>query len=141
MSNQLKLQIITQENELLSEDADSVTVPGVQGEMTILPGHVPLFTKIQAGELTFRVGKDATTLVVGDGFLDVGPSNTIIVLVDSATLERDISLQQAEEAKKLAEESMKDKGDRRSFIMAEAAMRKALIEMKIAQKRSSNRVQ
>jgi len=68
--------------------------------------------------------------------MDVGPNNTITVLADSATHERDITLAKAEEAKKKAEETMAQKLDRRAFVIAEASLRKALMELKIARKRS-----
>lgn len=134
----LKLSVITQEKELLSLEVDTVTVPGAQGELTILPNHIPLLTKLQTGELRYTVGTKQEELVVGDGFLDVGPNNTVIALVDSASLARDLSVMQAEEARKRAEEALADKTDKRAFILAEAAMRKAMIELKVARKRSNS---
>ncbi len=136
----LTLTIVTQEKELLKQEVTQITAPTSSGEVTILPHHIPLFTRLVTGELRFRtLGKENKdeTVVVSGGFMDVGPNNEITILADSATHERDITLAKAEEAKKKAEDAMTQKLDRRSFIMAEASLRKALTELKIARKRSS----
>lgn len=133
----LKLVIITQEKELLSTEVDQVTVPTTTGEVTILPNHAPLFTQLQTGELVYKVNGKTSSVVVSRGFMDVAPNNTITVLSDVATLAEDITIAKAEEAKKKAEEIMAQKVDRRTFVLAEASLRKALLELKIARKRSN----
>lgn len=136
MSTKLKLRVVSQEAELLNALVDSVTVPGSEGELTILPYHIPLFTKIKMGELVFRSGDQRSTIVVSDGFLNVAPDNDVVVLVDSAIHARDISLQKAEKAVKEAHEAMRISQDERELILAEASLRRALLEVKIARKSS-----
>ena len=138
MSTQLTLTIVTQEQELLTEKVDQITAPTTSGEVTILPNHVPLFTRLQTGVVTYKVAGKETQIVVSNGFMDVAPNNEVTVLTDSATHERDISVAQAEEAAKRAEEMMKEKTERRDFLMAEASLRKALWELKIARKRNGS---
>jgi F-type H+-transporting ATPase subunit epsilon len=133
----LKLVIVTQDRQLLSEEVDQITVPTTSGEVTILPSHAPLFTQLQTGELLYKIDGKVNSAVVSSGFMDVGPNNIVTVLSDTATLASDITLERAEEAKQKAEKAMEQKMDRRNFIMAEASLRKALIELKIARKRNN----
>ncbi|OGJ40796.1 MAG: ATP synthase F1 subunit epsilon [Candidatus Pacebacteria bacterium RIFOXYB1_FULL_44_10] len=132
----LMLTIITQEKELLKLEVDQVTAETASGQITILPNHIPLFTRMQAGELVYKINAQEQSVVVMDGFLDVSPNNAITVLTDSATLARDLSVAQAEEARQKAEEAMKVKVDRRQILMAEASLRKAMLELQVARKRS-----
>lgn len=131
----LHLKIITQEKQLLETDVDSVTVPTVEGELTILPMHIPLFTKITTGELVLRDNQKETSIVITDGFMDVGPKSEITVMVDSALRTTDIDLQKAEQARQQAEEIMKQKADTREFALAEASLRKAMMEIQTYHKR------
>lgn len=134
MSSKLKLRVVSQEAELLNALVDSVTVPGSEGELTILPYHIPLFTKIKMGELTFRSGEQQSSIVVSNGFLNVAADNEVVVLVDSAIHARDISVQKAEQAMKEAHETMRMSQDERELILAEASLRRALLEIRIARK-------
>lgn len=137
MSHHLRLTIITQEKELLNEEVEQVTVPTTTGEITVLPNHIPLFTQLSIGELVYKNGEDRITVVISGGFMDVAPNNTITILTDSAVEERNISIAKAEEAKKKAEEAMSQKMDRRQFLMAEASLRRAMLELKVAQRKTN----
>lgn len=132
----LTLTIITQEKELLKEEVDQVTAPTTSGEITVLPNHIPLFTQLKIGELVFKKGGQPTVVVVSGGFMDVAPNNTITVLTDSAVEERNITVAKAEEAKRKAEETMKQKLDKSKFMMAEASLRRAMLELKVAKRRT-----
>lgn len=134
MAHNITLTIITQEKELLKEEVSQVTVPTTTGEITVLPNHIPLFTQLQVGELTYKKDGKSITVVISGGFMDVAPNNTITVLTDSAIEERNISVAKAEEAKKKAEEDMSQKLDKRKFLMAEASLRRAMLELKVAKK-------
>jgi len=131
----LLLKIITQEKQLLEEQVDSVTLQTSSGEITVLPMHIPLFTKIVTGEVTYWMKGKEHFVVVADGFLDVNPENTITMMVDSAVRSQDIDILKAQEAKERAEEAMKEKLDQRDYAMAEGALRKALMEIQAYQKR------
>lgn len=131
----LHLKVITQEKQLLQQDVESVTVPTIEGELTILPMHIPLFTKIKTGEMVFRDDQKETSIVLTDGFMEVGPHNEITIMVDSALRTTDIDILKAEEARKIAEESMKEKLEERDFVLAEASLRKAMMEIQTYHKR------
>ena len=137
MAHNIQLTIITQEKELLKEEVSQVTVPTTTGEITVLPNHIPLFTQLQVGELTYKKDGKSITVVISGGFMDVAPNNTITVLTDSAIEERNISVAKAEEAKKKAEADMGQKLDKRKFLMAEASLRRAMLELKVAKKHAN----
>ncbi len=134
--NKLRLIVVSQERKILEEEIESLTAPGSEGELTILPHHLPLFTQLQAGVLTYRNDKDEDQIVISKGFLDVGPNGEITIMVDTATHAREISLNKAEKAVAAAEETMKTASrDQREFLLAEASLKQALLEMKVFQNR------
>jgi F-type H+-transporting ATPase subunit epsilon len=131
---QLKLTVVSQERLLLEMEVDLVTAPTSQGEVTILPHHIPLFTKLVTGKLTYQTGSYRHTVIVSQGFMTVDPNSEVTVIVDSASLEREISVQKAEEAIKAAQETLVKSRDQRELLMAEASLKKAMLEMRVAQK-------
>ena len=136
----INLKIVSQEKELLQQEVDSLTVMTTSGEITVLPKHAPLFSQVKSGELIYRNGKEEYSIVVSDGFIDVNPSSEVTVMVDSAVLARDISLQKAEEAVKAAKETMSKTQDQRELLMAEASLRQAMLEIKVAEKTRKARI-
>ncbi|MCD8484597.1 ATP synthase F1 subunit epsilon [Candidatus Woesebacteria bacterium] len=135
----LRLMILTQEQQLLDKNVVSLTVDTELGQITVLPGHIPLFAKLSTGELMYR-WMDGTTqkqdiFAVSGGFLDVNPEGTITVLADYAVRADEISIAQAEEAKRQAEEAMKNKESVKEFKIAEASLRQALNDLRVAQRR------
>src|SRR5258708_5910746 len=119
----LTITVISQEKQLDSTQADQLTAPTVEGEVTILPGHIPLFSKLQTGELSYKKGTEEVSFVISKGFLDVGPDNQVTVLVDTAVDAREISIDKAEAAIKAAHETMAQSQDQRELMMAEASLR------------------
>lgn len=137
---QLHLEIITPERIVYSDDVDMVVVPGVEGELGILPRHTPLFTQIKPGEIKIKKGGQETFLAVTGGFLDVAPQSKVSILADYAVRSEEIEISRAEEAKKRAEEVMKEKKSKQEFTYAEAELRKAILELKVARRRKAPRM-
>jgi F-type H+-transporting ATPase subunit epsilon len=133
-TKQLLLTIVSQEKQLLSVKVDSITAPASQGEVTILPDHISMFTRLDPGILIYRIGQDEHSFVVSNGFLDVNEGTSVTVIVDTATAARDISLVKAQQAIEAAKETMSHTTDRRELLMAEASLKQAMLEVKIAQK-------
>ena len=79
----LKLEIVTPESKVYSEDVDMVTLPGVEGEMGIFPMHIPLMTQIAAGEIVARKGGQDFFLAVGEGFVEI-TGERVAILTDMA---------------------------------------------------------
>lgn len=130
----LHLTIVTQETKLLEKDVQLVTVPTTSGEITVLPNHIPLMSQLQTGELSFEESGHQESIVVSGGFINLSPDNNMIVMVDSATHERDISEQKAQAAIDQAHQTMQNSTDRQELLMAEASLKRAMLELRVAQK-------
>lgn len=133
--NALTLQIITQEKKILEEAALSVTLPGSEGEMTILPGHMNLFTPIKPGTVTVKTptGHEDKLVAVHGGFVAVSPTE-VKILADTALRAEDIDEAKAEQAKIEAQQAMKNRDDKQKFYQAESSLRQALLELETAKK-------
>ena len=128
-----KLEIVTAERMVFSDDVDEVVAWGVQGQLGILPHHAPLMTMLQPGDLLIRKDKEDEYLAISGGFLEVRPDK-VIVLADACERADEIDIARAEEAKKRAEETLKETPSRMDAA-AEAALRRSLARLKVAEKR------
>lgn len=131
---QLQLTVVSQEKQLLTVLVDSLTVDTAAGQVTILPGHIPLFSRVNPGEIIYRIGREEEALVVSRGFLDVGNGNQVVVMVDTGVLAKDINIAKTQEAIAAAHETMEKTQDQRELLLAEASLRQAMLEIKVAQK-------
>ncbi|MGF1678781.1 MAG: ATP synthase F1 subunit epsilon [Candidatus Methylacidiphilales bacterium] len=104
----LQLEIITPERLAYSETVDSVVLPGAEGELGILSGHVPLMTTTQPGELRVLQGGQIHHLAVGEGFIEV-TGTKVTVLTDMALQESEIDEGHVEEALQRAQQALADK--------------------------------
>ena len=135
----IKLDVVTAERAVYSDNVDLVIAPGIEGQMGIMAQHTPLMTMMQPGELIARKGKEEFSLAVSGGFLEVRPDR-VIVLADSAERADEIDIARAEEAKKRAEQRLEDKlTPEVDNFRAEAALRRSLIRLKVATKRKQRR--
>lgn len=133
----LKLDIVTQERRVYSaDDVEVVVAPGVEGEMGILPRHAPLITALQEGVMRVRrQSGQEELLAIHGGFMEVLPDQ-ITVLADAAERAEEIDVARAEEARQRAEELMKQRReDKMDYVRAEAALRRSLIRLKVAEGR------
>ena len=130
----LRLDIVTAERVVYSEDVDMVIAPGVEGQLGILPHHAPLMTTLQAGELRVKRGGEEDSLAISGGFLEVRPDR-VIVLADAAERAEEIDIARAEAAKQRAEQRLADKHiPGLDEARAETAMRRALARLTVAEK-------
>lgn len=128
----ITLQIISQEKHLATLEVDQVTVPTTTGEITVLPNHIPLFTKMTDGVVVAKTGDKFDEFAVLGGFMDVAPDSKVTILADAAIKADDINAAKAQEAKRIAEETMKNKTSEIAFKEAEASLRKAVLELRVA---------
>jgi len=98
----LQLDVITPERRLLSEQADSVTVPGLGGELGILPGHTPLISALQTGVLSYTQGGTTRRLLVSGGFVEVN-NDRVSVLADLAEFPEEVDAARARAEREEAE--------------------------------------
>jgi F-type H+-transporting ATPase subunit epsilon len=130
MANTLKLEIVTPEEKVYSEDVEMVTLPGVEGEMGVYPNHVPLMTQLVAGEISVRKGGQAFHLAVGDGFVEI-TGERVSILTDMAIDSDKIDLAKAEEARKRAEARLAEKLDGEEAALVNASLAHALAQLKV----------
>ena len=110
MADTLKLEIVTPESKIYSEDVEMVTLPGSEGEAGIYPNHVPLLTKVQAGEIVVRRDGNEEIVAIGEGFAEVTGEH-VAILTDNAANSGDIDEAAAEQAKAKAEQRLQEGGD------------------------------
>jgi len=134
MPETIKLDIVTAERVVFSEDVDMVVAPGVGGELGILPHHTNLMTILQAGELRVRHSGGELYMAISGGFLEVRPDK-VIILADAAERDTEIDLTRAEEAKKRAQERLAHHIPGIDLARAEAALARSLTRLKVAQRR------
>ncbi|MFC1959009.1 F0F1 ATP synthase subunit epsilon [Chloroflexota bacterium] len=134
----IKLDIVTAERSVYSEEVDIVIAPGAEGQLGILPHHTPLMTILQAGEMIVRRGGEEFSLAISGGFLEVRPDR-IIVLADTAERDEEIDLARAEEAKRRAEERLGKHVSETDVGRTEAALRRSLARLRVAEKRRRRR--
>ena len=130
MSSTIKLEIVTPEAKTFSEDVDMVTLTGIDGEMGILPLHMPLMTQLVPGEILVKKGGDSFLLAVGDGFVQV-TGEKISILTDMAIRAENIDEAAAEEARKRAEERLSQKLTEEDAAMVQASLLNALAQLKV----------
>lgn len=130
MAATLKLEIVTPEAKVYSEDVDMVTLPGVEGEMGIFPMHVPLMTQLVSGEVSVRKGGQDFFLAVGDGFVEV-TGERVSILTDMAIRAESIDEVKAEEARKVAEARLAEQIDAEDVATTKAALDHALAQLKV----------
>ena len=134
----MKLDVVTAERLVFSEDVEVVVAPGVEGQLGILPHHTPLMTMLQPGELLVRKGGEELCLVITGGFLEVRPDR-VIILADAAERVEEIDIARAEEAKRRAEERLKQRTPDVDVSHAEAALHRALARLQVVERRRRKR--
>lgn len=134
-SKNLKLKIVTPERIVLEEEVEQVTLPTIEGEITVLPGHLPLITALTSGDIVAKNKGEDIPMAVSGGFIDVRPDE-VAVLADFAEHVAEISDEALQKAKARAEElrNMKDAQDVVDFERFEAELERSLTRVKIADK-------
>jgi F-type H+-transporting ATPase subunit epsilon len=132
MADKLILEVITPEKLALRETVDEVVVPGLGGELGILPDHAPLISQLQTGVLSFRRGNDRRQMHVSGGFVEVLPDK-VSVLADVAERAEEIDLARAQRARERAESLINSRGETADFQGAELKLKRALVRIQLAQ--------
>ena len=127
----LQLQIVSPDRSLVTEQVDEVEIPGADGYLGVLPGHTPLLTTLNVGELWYRQGQEKHYLSIAFGFAEVQPDR-VTILAEIAERADEIDPARAEAAKKRAEERMVKPSADMDFERARIAMLKALIRLQVA---------
>jgi F-type H+-transporting ATPase subunit epsilon len=131
----LRLELVTPEGRTLSQEADFVIAPGIDGELGVLPHHVPLLTPLATGEVVVRNDGHEDRLFVSGGFLEVLPDR-VVILADAAERAENIDEARAEEARKRAEELL---AQDETNAEAAAQLESALFRLRVADIRRRRR--
>ena len=127
----LQLQIVAADRSLVNEQVDEVQVPGADGYLGILPGHTPLLTTLQVGQLWYRQGAEKHYLAIAFGFAEVQPDH-VTILAQIAERADEIDVARAEAAKRRAEERLSRLVPDMDFERARIALLKALVRLQVA---------
>ena len=131
----LHLEIVTPERLAYEDDVDMVLVPGIDGELGILPHHTPLVSLLGVGELKIRKGGGEESFAIAGGFLQVRPDK-VVVMAETADLASEIDLERAQEARREAEK-MLETGfhEGADLAAARAQLQAALMRIRVAERR------
>jgi F-type H+-transporting ATPase subunit epsilon len=130
----MRLEIITAERQVYSEDVEVLVAPGIEGQLGILPHHAPLMTALQPGELLIRKDGEETYLAVTGGFLEV-IGNTVTILADACERSDEIDEQRAQEAMDLARERLERQDIDIQLEQVAVSMRRAQVRLNVARRR------
>jgi len=130
-----RLEIMTAERELYSEDVDVVVAPGADGQLGILPHHAPLLTLLEPGELMVRKDGEEDYIAVTGGFLEV-MADRVVVLADAVERAEEIDEARALEAMRRAQERLESQTSDIDLQRALASIRRAQARLKVARRRS-----
>jgi len=138
--SKINFQITTPEKTVYQAPVDSVTLTTEMGEITILPGHIPLVANLVPGEMQIKVAGVTTPYVVTGGFVEVRPKSEVVVLADAAEHVEEIDVKRAEEALKRAKDLMDNvKRDDVKFAEAAALLERSLTRIRVARKKRTQR--
>tara|TARA_Y100000389_G_scaffold152419_1_gene152413 strand:+ start:3824 stop:4249 length:426 start_codon:yes stop_codon:yes gene_type:complete len=138
MSDKIKLEIVSAEEELFSGDVEMVFAPAEMGEVGIAPKHTPLITKLKPGDVRAQINKDEMkTFYVSGGILEIQP-NEVTILSDTALREDDLDEERALEAERLANEAMKNSSTEVDAAKAKSELLQAAAQLRLIKKLRSN---
>jgi F-type H+-transporting ATPase subunit epsilon len=130
MANTIKLEIVTPQATVYSEDVDMVTLPGVEGQMGILPHHVRLMTQLVPGEMIVRKNGQARFLAVGEGLIEV-TGDRVAIVTDMAVATENIDEARAEEARQRAAARLREKISSAEVASVNAALARSLAQLRV----------
>ena len=134
MPNTLKLEIVTPEATVYSQEVEYVILTGVEGQMTVLPQHSRLMTQLVPGEMVVRRGGQDEFLAVGEGIVQV-TSESVAVLTDMAVAAANIDEVKAEEARRRAEARLKEKLSTEEVASVNASLARSLAQIQVKRRR------
>jgi len=130
MVNTLKLEIVTPDGIVVSVDAEMVTLPGAEGQIGILPQHIPLMSQVVPGEIIVRTGETNRYLAVGEGLVEI-TGNAVSILTDMAVAVENIDEAKAEEERQRAEYRLKEKLSAEEVASVQAALARSMAEVNV----------
>ena len=134
MADTLRLEIVTPDAVVYSEDVEMVTLTSVEGELGILPRHVGLMTQLVPGEMTVRTGGRDEFLAVGEGLVEV-TGKRVSILTDMAVAADKIDEAMVEEARQRAEARLREKISAEEIASVNASLARSLAQLRVKRRR------
>jgi F-type H+-transporting ATPase subunit epsilon len=135
MAEKIQLEVVTPERRVLAESVDMVTVPGLGGELGILPGHTPLISQLQTGVLTYVQEGKSYPLHVSGGFVEVRDDH-VSVLADLAELPEEIDAARAKLSRDKLEKQLNAwTGSEEDLETAKTELDRSLVRLQLASSR------
>ena len=134
MSETITLEIVTPETTVYSEDVDMVTLPGVEGEMGVLPHHVRLMTQLVPGEMIVRKDGRDKFLAVGEGLVEV-TGQRVSIVTNMAIAVENIDEAKAEEARQRAAARLREKISSEELASVNASLARSLAQLQVKRRR------
>jgi len=130
----MQVEVVTPERKVVSRECKMVSARALDGDIGILPKHIPLVTVLAPGVVRIKGENDVTTLAVGGGFIEVSPDSKVTILAETAELAGEIDIERARRAKQRAEERLAKRGHPEiDAVRSEIALRKALVRLEAAE--------
>jgi F-type H+-transporting ATPase subunit epsilon len=130
MANSIKLEIVTPQATVYSEDVDMVTLPGIEGQIGILPHHVRLMTRLVPGEMIVRSSGQVRFMAVGEGLIEV-TGDRVSIVTDMAVPTESIDEAKAEEARQRAAARLREKISSAEVASVNAALARSLAQLRV----------
>jgi len=135
MAQKLTLELVTPAKQVLTESVDEITAPGTMGQFGILPGHTPLLTTLEVGELSYRKGDQIFFMAVSWGYVEI-EEDRVIILVQTAESEDEIDLERARAALGRAEQALAEiSAEDKQHMVMQQALARALARIQVASRR------
>ena len=138
MANTLKLEIVTPDAVVYSEDVHMVTLPAIEGQIGVYPMHIPLLTQIVPGEIIVQKDGHESYLAVGEGVVEV-TANRVAIVTDMAIPADRIDEAKVEEARQRAAARLQDKISEESLAAVNASVIRALAQLQVRRRRYPGR--
>ncbi len=130
----LQLEVVTPDRAVVHDTIEEVSTPGKQGYLGILPGHAPLLSQLQTGELSYKKSGRTYYLAIEGGFLEVLPGR-VTILTPTAERSQEVDPERAERARQRSEERLQRYNDPEiDFERARAALTRALTRLQVARR-------
>jgi len=134
MPETIRLEIVTPETTVYSEDVEMVTLPGVEGEMGVLPHHVRLVTQLVPGEMIVRKDGRDKFLAVGEGLVEV-TGQRVSIVTNMAIAVENIDEAKAEEARQRAAARLREKISSEEVASVNASLARSLAQLQVKRRR------
>lgn len=135
MAQKLTLELVTPAKQVLSEAVDEITAPGSMGQFGVLPGHTPMLTTLDVGELSYRKGKETFYVAVNWGYVEI-EEDRVTILVETAEIEDEIDLERAKAALGRAEEALAEiSAEEKEYRVMQQALARAMARIQVASRK------